>query len=55
MGLMNGILLTLISAIACLTLPKLLSLILARKTKRTAPLPLPTTPENTYKEVPNFP
>ncbi|MBW4573137.1 MAG: hypothetical protein KME31_35795 [Tolypothrix carrinoi HA7290-LM1] len=48
MGLMNGIFITLISAIACLTLPKLLSLILVRGTQRTAPkLPIATTAQNT--------
>ncbi|MGI2908089.1 hypothetical protein [Tolypothrix sp. VBCCA 56010] len=47
MGLMNGIFITLISAIACLTLPKLLSVILVRGTQRTAPLPIATTAQNT--------
>ncbi|MBW4450865.1 MAG: hypothetical protein KME22_20375 [Hassallia sp. WJT32-NPBG1] len=48
MGLMNGLFLTLISAIACLSLPKLLSLVLVRQTQRTASLPIVTTSEKTY-------
>jgi hypothetical protein len=43
MGLMNGLFLTLISAIACLSLPKLLSMILVRQSKGTASLPILTT------------
>ncbi|MBD0264194.1 MAG: hypothetical protein ICV78_16135 [Tolypothrix sp. Co-bin9] len=47
MGLMNGLFLTLISAIACLSLPKLLSLVLVRQTKGTASLAIVTTSEKT--------
>ncbi|MBW4476225.1 MAG: hypothetical protein KME54_04955 [Tolypothrix brevis GSE-NOS-MK-07-07A] len=54
MGLMNALFMTLVSTIACLTLPKLLSLILVRQSQQTAPLPIAITPENTYKEAPSF-
>lgn len=48
MGLMNGLFLTLISAIACLSLPKLLSLVLVRQTQGNASLPIVTTSQKTY-------
>ncbi len=54
MGLINGLFMTLVCAPACLILPKLLSLILVRKSQQTAPLPIATTPENTSKEAPSF-
>ncbi|MBD2603481.1 hypothetical protein H6G81_02785 [Scytonema hofmannii FACHB-248] len=54
MGLISCLFLTVISAIACLSLPKLLFLALVRKTESTAPLPIATTAENSYKEVPSF-
>jgi hypothetical protein len=54
MGLMNALFMTLVSTIACLILPKVLSLILARKSQQTAPLPIATTAQNTYKEAPSF-
>ncbi|MBD2774182.1 hypothetical protein [Iningainema tapete] len=40
MNLIDGVLLTLVNAIACLAFPKLLSVILAAKNKDSAPVPI---------------
>ncbi len=55
MCLMDSLILTLISAVICLAFPKILSMILAAKTKRTAPLPTAIAPQEITKEVPSYP
>ncbi|WP_179198170.1 hypothetical protein [Nostoc sp. T09] len=54
MSFIDCILLTLINTVACLAFPKLLSMILTLKTKKTAPSPTPITAPESGSEVPSF-
>jgi hypothetical protein len=58
MGLMDGLFLTLINAVVCLALPKLLSVFLADKgqsRKSTQASPTAINSQQTISEVPSFP
>lgn len=56
MGLMEGLFLTLINAVACVTFPKLLSVILTFKNQRTEAAVQTTVSSNNAKsKVPSFP
>ncbi|AFZ26831.1 hypothetical protein Cylst_4770 [Cylindrospermum stagnale PCC 7417] len=48
MSLIDGIVLTLLNTVACLALPKLLSIIIAAKIKNTA------QPPESSSEIPSF-
>lgn len=54
MGLMDGLFLTLINTVACLVFPKLLSVILTFKNKRTAPSQAISS-NNASSKMPSFP
>lgn len=54
MTFIDCILLTLINTVACLAFPKMLSVILAAKTKKTAPTPTPMTSIEPSSEIPSF-
>ncbi len=54
MSLIDGILLTLVNTVICLSFPKLLSMILAPKTKEAKPSPVPITVQEPSAEVPSF-
>ncbi|WP_166481947.1 hypothetical protein [Scytonema sp. UIC 10036] len=54
MNLMDGLLLTLINTVACLVFPKLVSVILAKKSNSTASSPVNVTTNETGSGVPNF-
>ncbi|MFN6483630.1 hypothetical protein [Nostoc sp. DedQUE03] len=53
MSLIDGIFLTLLNTVACLTLPKLLSLILSAKRQNTAPS-ASVTSQDPNSEIPSF-
>lgn len=55
MRLMDGMLLTLISTVICVAFPKLLSMVLIVKTKRTAQPQTISTPQEVGTELPIFP
>lgn len=55
MGLMDGLLLTLINVVACLAFPKLLSVVLTFKNKRTEAVHATVSSNNVKSEVPSFP
>jgi hypothetical protein len=52
MNTINVIVLTLLNTIACLALPKLLSVIMAAKNKPTAPLPTAITSQSVTIHIP---
>ncbi|MBD2354391.1 hypothetical protein H6G41_07075 [Tolypothrix sp. FACHB-123] len=54
MSFIDCILLTLINAVACLAFPKLLSMILAANTKKSAPAPVTVTSTESSTEVRSF-
>ncbi len=54
MSLIDGLLLTLVNTIACLVFPKLVSVILVKKTKSTASTPANAAANGTSSEVPSF-
>ena len=55
MGLMEGLLLTLINAVACIAFPKLLSVILTFKNQRTEAVQTTVSSNNAKSKVPSFP
>ncbi len=54
MGLMDGLLLTLINAVACLAFPKLLSVLLTFKNKHTEAVQATVSSNNATSEVPSL-
>jgi len=54
MSLIDGLLLTLLNTIACLALPKLLSVIVSLKNKSSVRSPSATTSQDDRSEVPSF-
>ncbi|MCC5644902.1 hypothetical protein LC607_18545 [Nostoc sp. CHAB 5824] len=54
MSLIDGILLTLLNTVACLALPKLLSVILSAKNQNTAPSASALTLQDSNSEMPSF-
>ncbi|MEH2108453.1 hypothetical protein [Nostoc sp.] len=54
MSLIDGILLTLLNTVACLALPKLLSVILAAKNQNTASSASALTSQDSNSEIPSF-
>jgi|UPI000376741E hypothetical protein len=54
MGLIDSLLLTLVSTLICFTFPKLLSIILTAKTKLTATSTIVSEPQDANKEVPSY-
>ncbi|MEH1943444.1 MAG: hypothetical protein V7L01_24935 [Nostoc sp.] len=54
MSLIDGILLTLLNTVACLALPKLLSVILAAKKQNTASSGSALTSQDSNSEIPSF-
>lgn len=54
MGLMDGLLLTLINAVACLAFPKLLYVILTFKNKRAEAVQATVSSNNATSEVPSL-
>ncbi|MFN6538398.1 MAG: hypothetical protein RM021_018895 [Nostoc sp. EkiNYC01] len=54
MSLIDGLLMTLLSAVACLALPKLLSVILSAKNENTVPSPSAVTSQDSNSEMPSF-
>ncbi len=55
MGLIDGLFLTLISTVICIVFPKLLSIMLATKTKHTSSAPADRKMQETSTEVATFP
>lgn len=55
MSFIHCLLLTLINAVICITLPKVMSLILAATTNRIAPSQPALTPQEASSKVPSFP
>lgn len=55
MGAIDGLLLTLISTVICIAFPKLLSIILATKTKRTSSKPADRKMQEASTAVAIFP
>ena len=55
MGLIDCLLLTLINAVICITLPKLLSLMKPNNTNSTAPSSPEFTAQEVQSKVPSFP
>jgi hypothetical protein len=54
LSLVNGLLLTLASATICISLPRLLSVLLAERNKQVKPASQATLPEKVKSEVPTF-
>ncbi|MHC5759921.1 hypothetical protein [Nostoc sp.] len=54
MSLIDGILLTLLNTVACLALPKLLSVVLSRKSQNTPPSTSAVTSQDSNSEIPSF-
>ena len=54
MSFIDCILLTLINTVACLAFPKVLSVILTARTKKTAPTPNSVTSLESSSEIPSF-
>ncbi len=54
MSFIDCILLTLINTVACLAFPKVLSVILADKTRKNAQNPTPVTSLEPSSEIPSF-
>lgn len=55
MTLMNGLLLTVLNTVVCLAFPKLLSMMMSRKTKPAVSSQATLTSNNVGTDVPSFP
>lgn len=54
MSLIDGIFLTILNTVACLALPKLLSIILSAKSQNTVPLASTLTSQDSNSKIPSF-
>ncbi|MDF5707699.1 MAG: hypothetical protein PUP90_08455 [Nostoc sp. S4] len=54
MSLIDSLLMTLLSAVACVALPKLLSVIMSAKKQKTVLSPSAVTSQDSNSEIPSF-
>ncbi|MBC1237811.1 MULTISPECIES: hypothetical protein [Nostoc] len=54
MSLIDGLLLTLLNTVACLALPKLLSVILSAKNQKTTLSPVTVNSQDSNSEIPSY-
>ncbi|WP_392533367.1 hypothetical protein [Nostoc sp. C117] len=54
MSLIDGLFLTLLNTVACLALPKLVSVILSAKNENAVPSPSAVTSQDSNSEIPSF-